>query len=453
MNIPSASATPSSAIVDAPTRAASLDPATDTPPVADPSAPGGPVGFGTLLARQIDLGGADDRAPADLRAPVGGDAVPVVTLSSAEPVVDAARDPAAFVASSADPLAVSKRDAGAAAAPATDDPHDAVEDTDDVAANGLAAQIALASQWAALASPPAAGKTAPPPSGGEPDRDVKGKLDAIRQAAASGSVAMAPASPDAIADGKPLPVAMPPNTAPQDMRPGTRTPQAAAHLGSGETETIVATAGASNASPSNDPSLVPPVSVTDHRAALAAQPFVEALAQVAGQNGPMAVTHAGPSAAGAPALPLTALHATVGTPAWSQEVGQATLRVAASELQAASLRLNPEHLGPVDVQIRIDNGVANVTFTAAHAETRHALEASRTTLDQMFGDQGIKLGQCAVGDGSSSRGFDASGAQADASRRGPNGRDRGDADSEARAGTSTVTTRLPRALGLVDTFA
>jgi flagellar hook-length control protein FliK len=163
---------------------------------------------------------------------------------------------------------------------------------------------------------------------------------------------------------------------------------------------------------------------------------------------------------GAPATPTT-LHEPVGTSAWSREVGQVALRMATTDLQSASLRLNPEHLGPLDVEVRVDKGVTHVAFNAVHADTRQALEASRTTLDQMFTSQGIKMGEVSVGGGSTDgRNAQADAAQTDASRRdsGSSGSSSnrwngGDvAGDDADSGT-TITTRVIRAVGLVDTFA
>jgi flagellar hook-length control protein FliK len=148
-----------------------------------------------------------------------------------------------------------------------------------------------------------------------------------------------------------------------------------------------------------------------------------------------------------------ALSETVGSPAWSHELGQAALRMATNDLQNASLRLNPEHLGPLDVQMRIDNGVAHMQFAAMHADTRHALESSRATLDQMFSDQGLKLGDWSVGNssanGSFARSFGAASSQGDGSR--PSTNDAGEVDGDTVS--ATVSTRMTRPLGLVDTFA
>ena len=170
----------------------------------------------------------------------------------------------------------------------------------------------------------------------------------------------------------------------------------------------------------------------------------------------MATAGSTPVATASPTIAST-LHETVGTGAWSNEVGQVALKMATTDLQSASLRLNPEHLGPLDVQVRVDNGVTHVAFNAAHADTRQALEASRTTLDQMFSSQGIRMGDVSVGaataDASSGRGPQADGAQTDTARRdGGNRWSAGSSTDDVDAST-TVAARVSRTVGLVDTFA
>ena len=80
-------------------------------------------------------------------------------------------------------------------------------------------------------------------------------------------------------------------------------------------------------------------------------------------------------------------------------------------LQTATLRLQPEHLGPVEVKISVDeNGSAQVLFSAHHAQTRDALETAMPRLREMFADQGLSLTHTNVDTGSSAfaqRGFAA----------------------------------------------
>ena len=65
-------------------------------------------------------------------------------------------------------------------------------------------------------------------------------------------------------------------------------------------------------------------------------------------------------------------------------------------VQAATLRLTPEHLGPVDVRIDIVNDKANVVFGAAQAETRAALGEAIPKLREMFAGAGLTLGDAGV---------------------------------------------------------
>jgi flagellar hook-length control protein FliK len=57
----------------------------------------------------------------------------------------------------------------------------------------------------------------------------------------------------------------------------------------------------------------------------------------------------------------------------------------------ASLRLSPEHLGPLEIQISMHDDQASVYFGAAHADTRAALESALPKLREMFAAQGLSL--------------------------------------------------------------
>jgi flagellar hook-length control protein FliK len=60
-------------------------------------------------------------------------------------------------------------------------------------------------------------------------------------------------------------------------------------------------------------------------------------------------------------------------------------------LESGSLRVSPEHLGPVEVQISVQNGDASVWFGASHPDTRAALEQALPRLREMFANQGLTL--------------------------------------------------------------
>lgn len=65
----------------------------------------------------------------------------------------------------------------------------------------------------------------------------------------------------------------------------------------------------------------------------------------------------------------------------------------------AEIRLNPEHLGAIDVRLQIDGSKVSAEFQSAHADVRHALESSVGRLREMLGQQGLQLSHADVGQG------------------------------------------------------
>lgn len=88
--------------------------------------------------------------------------------------------------------------------------------------------------------------------------------------------------------------------------------------------------------------------------------------------------------------------APVGTPAFNDELGGKITWMANQGVQSASLQLSPEHLGPVAVHISVQNGSANVAFSANHADARAALEQALPRLREMFATQGLTLSDASV---------------------------------------------------------
>ena len=86
----------------------------------------------------------------------------------------------------------------------------------------------------------------------------------------------------------------------------------------------------------------------------------------------------------------------VGNAGWSDEIGTHLTMMAANGREAASLRLSPEHLGPLEIRISMKDGEASVLFGAANPETRNALEQSLPRLREMFASQGLVLGDANV---------------------------------------------------------
>jgi flagellar hook-length control protein FliK len=90
------------------------------------------------------------------------------------------------------------------------------------------------------------------------------------------------------------------------------------------------------------------------------------------------------------------MQAPVGSSEWSDELAARLTMMAEQGKQAASLRLSPEHLGPLEVRITVTDDRASVWFGAAHADTRAALEEALPRLRELFEAQGMSLNDAGV---------------------------------------------------------
>jgi flagellar hook-length control protein FliK len=85
------------------------------------------------------------------------------------------------------------------------------------------------------------------------------------------------------------------------------------------------------------------------------------------------------------------LRSPVGSSAWNDELGGHLTWMTSQGMESGSLRLSPEHLGPLEVHISVQNGDASVWFGAHQADTRAALEQALPRLREMFAHQGLTL--------------------------------------------------------------
>lgn len=91
-----------------------------------------------------------------------------------------------------------------------------------------------------------------------------------------------------------------------------------------------------------------------------------------------------------------ALHHPVGSSAWADELATRMTLMADRGQHSASLRLSPEHLGPLEVRIAIRDDQASVWFGAAHADTRAAIEQALPRLRELFAANGMSLADAGV---------------------------------------------------------
>lgn len=202
-----------------------------------------------------------------------------------------------------------------------------------------------------------------------------------------------------------------------------------------------------------------PFTAADTVASLPARPHSPAESVLHGQplpgeNAPFAAWLHAPSlpfAAGASPAP-PGIHAPLGASGWHTEFAQHVVWMAIHQHQTAELRLNPPHLGPVEIVLTLnhDQGLeASVQFASSHAAVREAIEASLPRLKELFAESGITMGHVTVS------------AESFRDRKQGEGRDDGTSGSAgAAAGLAAIHRQpdaprsvLPIYRGLVDTFA
>jgi flagellar hook-length control protein FliK len=264
--------------------------------------------------------------------------------------------------------------------------------------------------------------------------------------------AAANADPDsAVADARPAPGTPPARAAaPQADAPAApfspqplTAPIATATEATGTAITTVAAAVPPATSPrpapaaavipasANDTGVTPRVA-SDDPGSDASVPGAEAAALLADP----ANVHDGTPAASAPAA--AAMHTEVGANGWAEEVGSHVVWMVHQGVTDASLRLQPEHLGPLEVRISVHESDASVWFGASAPATRAALEQALPQLKEMFAAQGMTLSDAGVSRESSRETQYAPRAAASG----------GAADPE----TATPVSVAPRR-GLIDTYA
>lgn len=103
------------------------------------------------------------------------------------------------------------------------------------------------------------------------------------------------------------------------------------------------------------------------------------------------LTQASPSQNAPQTSQTTTVNVPVNQQAWGQAIGERLQWMVKQNLEQAQIKLNPRHLGPIDVKISMNQDQATVTFSAHHVMTRDALEGAIPRLREMMGDNGINL--------------------------------------------------------------
>ena len=131
--------------------------------------------------------------------------------------------------------------------------------------------------------------------------------------------------------------------------------------------------------------------------------------------------------------------------AWAERIGERVLMMAGKQMTSAEIRLTPAELGPLRVQVSVDDGAANVTFQAQHAVTREAIEQALPRLRELLAENGLSLGEASVGEQGVAEG------KRDERSDSPHAAS-GDAFDDDDAGDSLEPRRVVASDSLVDTF-
>ncbi|MCW9014745.1 MAG: flagellar hook-length control protein FliK [Gammaproteobacteria bacterium] len=111
---------------------------------------------------------------------------------------------------------------------------------------------------------------------------------------------------------------------------------------------------------------------------------------------------------------LSGLNSSIATPlqnpGWSNSIAERISWMINGNFQHAELKLNPAHLGPLEIKLAINDDQASVSFVTAHAPVREALDVAMPRLREMLEQQGLNLADVDV-----SQYSDAESEQADQS--------------------------------------
>jgi flagellar hook-length control protein FliK len=94
----------------------------------------------------------------------------------------------------------------------------------------------------------------------------------------------------------------------------------------------------------------------------------------------------------------TGVPVALGQPQWGQAVGERVLWLAAQNISAAEIRLDPPELGPMQVRVSVNQDQVNVSFVSPHPVVRDVLDQQLNRLREMFAEQGLNLGDVDVSD-------------------------------------------------------
>ena len=91
----------------------------------------------------------------------------------------------------------------------------------------------------------------------------------------------------------------------------------------------------------------------------------------------------------------------VGNSEWREAFSERVLWLSNQNIKSASMQLNPQELGPIEISVKVTQQQAAVMINAQHGATREAIADALPTLRAMLEENGIQLQDVTVNERSS----------------------------------------------------
>lgn len=92
----------------------------------------------------------------------------------------------------------------------------------------------------------------------------------------------------------------------------------------------------------------------------------------------------------------TSIATNIQNPNWSQQMTQQVSYMIKGGFQQADIKLNPAHLGPMEIKLTMKDDSANINFVTQHAAVRDVIDAAIPRLKEMLEQQGLNLSDANV---------------------------------------------------------
>ncbi|MBQ0725192.1 MAG: flagellar hook-length control protein FliK [Cycloclasticus sp.] len=76
---------------------------------------------------------------------------------------------------------------------------------------------------------------------------------------------------------------------------------------------------------------------------------------------------------------------------WGQDFNQRVQWMINQAVSGAEIRLNPQHMGPIEVRVLMQNDQATIAFSAQHGATREAIDAALPRLRELLSEQNVNV--------------------------------------------------------------